>query len=194
MVKKLRDLDRWVEASSGILFPGEALRTVSVTINPVGPAVARVVPYQLNSKGAHTYDKDSAVFLGVFDQMETLEITWGGSFAVFFEDAVEVWVLRDQTPLAIAADPDSPKFTRFEKQGLFVDDLGVALHRQAVLSRLANKQNEQAANVREAGLRQQLEELGKLVAGLTKAEEARVKTAEVKPEAKAEDKAEQVQK
>jgi len=167
MTLRIRDLDRWYKVENGLLFQGEALRTVAVEVSTVGPTMVLVVPYTLDKAGRPTYDRDEAVFGGVVEGRETIEVTWGGNFALAFDMEAEVWALRDQTPVAIPSDPDLPKFTRFEKQGLFVDDLSVALHRQAVLTRLAEKSKIEAQNVREAGLQQQLAELAAQVKALT---------------------------
>lgn len=167
MTIRIRDLDRWYKVETGLAFHGEALRTVAVEISTVGPTMLMVVPFTLDKKGLPTFSRDDAVFGGVVEGREVIEVTWGGNFALAFDEGSEVWALRDQTPVATPADPALPKFTRFEKQGLFIDDLGVALHRQAVLTRLAEKSKTEAQNLREAGLVQQLAELSAKVAALT---------------------------
>lgn len=167
MTLRIRDLDRWYKVENGLSFHGEAMRTVAVEVSTVGPTMVLVVPFQLDKAGRPTYDRDEAVFGGVVEGRETIEVTWGGNFALAFDVEAEVWALRDQSPVAMPADPELPKFTRFEKQGLFVDDLSVALHRQAVLTRLAEKSKVEAQNVREAGLQQQLADLEAKVKALT---------------------------
>lgn len=167
MTLRIRDIDRWYKVEAGLAFYGEAMRTVAVEVSTVGPTMVLVLPFILDKAGRPTYNRDDAVFGGVVEGRETIEVTWGGNFAIAFDVESEVWALRDQSPVAMPSDPDLPKFTRFEKQGLFVDDLSVALHRQAVLTRLAEKSKVEAQNVREAGLQQQLADLAAQVRALT---------------------------
>lgn len=167
MTLRVRDIDRWYKVTSGALaFHGDKLRTVAVTVSSVGPTRVMVVPFTVNSKGQNTWLEDDAVLGGVVEGREAIEVTWGGNFALIFDEGVEVWALRDNTPVSVPADPALPKFTRFEKQGLFMDELSVALHRQAVLTRLATKSETEAATRREVALQDKLEEMSRAIAAL----------------------------
>lgn len=163
-MRRIHDLQRWYKAESALLlYPGdrELYREVQLTVNVTGLAALYMVPYEKDRKGQVKTDDDSRVLLGVVEagKPETFAFGWGGDFAVQFEASGEVWVLRDQTPVAIPGPPDSPEFTRLEKAAMFMDELDVVLHRQAVLQRMSQRSEVNERNERDTQLRQHNEAL-----------------------------------
>lgn len=154
-MKKLRiaNLDQWAQPKDGIiLYKGTPKRTVALEINPVGPVAAYLL--EGGKKGAR-------VLLAVIDEPTEISFTWEGDFAVELEG--EAWVRRDQTPVFVEADPALPVYTRFEKVGLYHDEVGMALHRQAVLQRLQATGSADESSLRAQRLEEQLAKQGKLI-------------------------------
>lgn len=177
-MRRIHDLQRWYQAESNfLLYPGEPdfYREVQLTVNVTGLAALYMVPYDTDGKGKVAFRLDDKVLLGVVGagKPDTFAFGWGGDFAVQFEASGEVWVLRDQTPVAIPGPPDSPEFTRLEKAAMFMDELDIVLHRQSVLQRMSqraelNERNEQDTQLRQRNeaLEVQLRELAEKVAAL----------------------------
>lgn len=149
-MKKLRIANReqWAQPEGGIiLYRGTGARTVSLEINPVGPVVA----YYVQGQGK----KLEKTLLAVLDEPTELIFMGDGDFAVQLEG--EAWVRRDQTPIFVEADPELKPYTRFEKVGVYHDEIGMALHRQATLQRLVDADGAAESSMRARRLEQTLE-------------------------------------
>lgn len=157
-MKKFRvaNLDQWARPADGIIaYVGTPKRTVALEINPVGPVVAYL---KEPGKGGHR------ILLAVIDEPTEITFTWEGNFNVELEG--EAWVRRDQTPVFVEADPDLPVYTRFEKVGLYHDEVGMALHRQAVLQRLQAADGADETSLRARRLEERLAKQDALIAEL----------------------------
>ncbi|UYD39166.1 MAG: hypothetical protein [Wigfec virus K19_56] len=100
-------------------------------LNTVGPCVARL---HLPDDGK----KAGKVFLiGVYEGNQTVQFGIAAqSVMVSLEPSGEVWY-RKRDSFAVADNPNPDvSFTRKENMGLEMDELGIALHRQAVLNRI----------------------------------------------------------
>lgn len=162
MVKHVKNLDRWylVPEKKGVPFEGTLSREVEMKVMCVGPCVLYVTGL---ANGKAVGDR---MLLGYVDGgEETFRWRMAGNFAVTFDASGEVWVYRDQTPVGAEA-PNGKSMTRVEKAGLYVDELGHALHRQAVLQRLATRQKTDQETAYTRGLEKRLEELVATVAAL----------------------------
>lgn len=153
-----------VPAGEAVVYRGSLEREVSIRVNTAGPCMVYV--QQLDASGTKPLDKAPRYLLGMVENGQQ-EFMWrmAGNFAVTFDPTGEVWVYRDQTPLAIAGEGKG-SFVRLEKIGVHVDELGVALHRQAVLNRLQRSQETVSENIRAKGLETRLAELAALVDSL----------------------------
>lgn len=151
---RIANLDQWAKPAGGlIVYEGSGPRHVSLEINPVGPVVA----YYLQGEGKTM----SKVLLAVVDEPTELMFSGDGNFSVQLEG--EAWVRRDQTPIFVEADPELSSYTRFEKVGLYHDEIGMALQRQAVLQRLANMDGAAESSLRARRLEEQLQSTNDLV-------------------------------
>lgn len=108
--------------------------SIEMELRTVGPAVARVSVFPNGAKKAVSY------LLGVFEDGDTINVSVDAPQVVLsFDEGTEVWY-RDLTVPIGKENPDPSKtFTRMEKPGLYMDELGIALHRQAVLGRIAER-------------------------------------------------------
>lgn len=159
-VKNLRDYYK-VPKTGGVFFYGTADREVELKVKSAGPCVVYV--QQLDEAGEKPLPKSERYLLGMIDNgEETFAWRLPGNFVVTFDPTGEVWVYRDQTPMAIPGKGGAP-FVRLEKMGVHVDELGVALHRQAVLNRLQRSQETIGENIRAKELEARLADLTKLV-------------------------------
>lgn len=180
-MKKMRiaNLDQWAVPKGGVItWQGSGRRQVAIEVNPVGPVVA----YYMQGEGK----AQTKTLLAVLD--EPTEVIFHGedNFAVHLEG--EAWVRRDQTPIFVEADPDLVSFTRFEKVGLYHDEIGMALHRQAILQRLSAADGAHETSQRAQRLEAQLGEVNDLVKTLVAERDARAaadKKAAEEAEAKA---------
>lgn len=175
MAKRITDLGRWYNVPKGSLgFPGEGRRTVEVTLNSVGPCVVRAAPWLKRGTKAEAFG--DAVLVGCFEGMETYQVTVQDDYALLLEPSGEVWALRDMTPVALPVEQIS--LTRLEKPGLYMDELGIALARQATLSRMLESERSSEAAMRrreadadltrrEAALEARLKGLDEKIAALT---------------------------
>jgi len=160
-MRRIKNIGQWYkyDPKEVVVYEGTSLREVMLEVNPVGPCAVYLVPF-VNGKPV---PKDR-VLLAVSDKQEELCWVSDGNFGVVLEPTVEVWLRRDQTPVAVPADPESKSLTRFEKAGLYVDALGHALHQQAVLNRLASRMDQdRAPRPQEERNMARLEELTALV-------------------------------
>lgn len=164
-MKRVRELENWYKVPEGeaIVYNGILERTVELRVMAVGPLILRVAP--LDDKGKVTTER---FFLGYVESgEETFQWTRAGDFAVILEPTVEVHVWRDQSPVAKPLQDRGPSFTRFEKAGLYVDPLGIALHRQAVLERLSQRQQRQDGSDYTRSLEERLAKLAEQIEALT---------------------------
>lgn len=163
---RIKNLMDWykVPTGEGVRFLGKADREVELKVNTAGPCIVYV--QRLDDKGEKPLAKSERYMLGMVDNgQEAFVWRMPGNFVVTFDATGEVWIYRDQTPLAIPGKGE-PSFVRLEKMGVHVDELGVALHRQAVLNRLQRSQETVGENVRAKALEKQLADLTKLVESL----------------------------
>lgn len=167
MVRHVKNLDRWYQLPDGdaVTYRDELQsRTVELQIMAVGPCV--VYLHDLDPLEVEPKAVGPKMLLGYVEAgEETFRFTREGHFAVSF-DATEVWVYRDQVPVAADAGPVK-SFTRFEKAGLYVDALGMALHRQSVLTKLAARQANADGIAYTRGLEDRLAALARQVEALT---------------------------
>lgn len=164
-MKRVKNLDQWYKVTGPIVFDNPMGGTHEVELNPIGPCVARL---QLGvvEDGKFKPDKGAGVLLGLIDQLDGYQFTVTQPCAVHLE-AQEVWARRDQTPVAVPFDPESPSFTRLEKAGLFVDEIDVLLHRQSVLQRLSASQALGEERQKSERLERRLDELVAQITALT---------------------------
>jgi len=180
-MRHIKNIDRWYRVANNTLlvYEGDAERTVEIAINAVGPCVARLVAVH-QEKGKWVPQGDPFLLGLVEGGREDFRWTANGNFAVVLETTGEAWVYRDMTPVSVQADESLEVFTRMEKAGLYMDDLGIALHRQAVLQRLQHKQQRELADDYTQSLEQRLQVLADQVEALTN-----VSTAETEQEIEA---------
>lgn len=174
MAKRMTDLERWYRVDGGSLgFPGAGRRTIEVRLNSVGPCVVRCAPWDMGNKKEPFGE---AVLVGCFEGQETFQVTVNGHAALLLEPTVEVWALRDMSPVAMQVEQIS--LTRLEKPGVYMDELGIALARQATLSRMLESQRssersrlqreaDAQLSAREADLEKRLKGLDERIAALT---------------------------
>lgn len=85
---------------------------------------------------------------------------------VVLQPSAEVW-FRKRTVFQSADNPNPDQnFTRMEKPGLYQDELGIALHRQAVLNRIQQTASETASAAAARRMAKQLEDLTGQIAEL----------------------------
>lgn len=174
-MKRIKNLQQWYKVPSGeaLYYWGDIERAVEIELNTVGPCAVYVETLDLNRNPLERY------FLGVAEGLETFQWRLEGDFAVVLDPSGEVWARRDQSPVSLPA-PEGESFTRFEKAGLYVDEIGMALHRQAVLNRMAASQATGEERRTSKALEQRLADLTAQVAKLT-AEKPPEKVAEPVP-------------
>lgn len=135
-VFKINRLNEWVPVKEGITFIGLENRTVKLQLNAEGMTSFMLIGLDLDAKPT-----GEEVFLGAFQGLDKIEFTCEGNFlvAVKPEKGKQVWYLDDRESVAQEA-PDGTSFTRFEKRGMSAPDpLQLALHTQAVMNRLSNR-------------------------------------------------------
>lgn len=150
-MKKLRvaNLDQWAIPQGRIVYHASGFKTHAIEVNPVGP----VVVYLTNGKKGHR------VLVGVIDEPTEVQFGWDGPCMLELEG--EAWVRRDRTPIFSEADPDAVSYTRFEKVGLYHDEIGMALKRQATLQRLHDMDGAAQSSMRAQRLEQELASVNK---------------------------------
>lgn len=134
----------------------QELRLVSV-----GPCAVFIVPP--TSKGKD----DKLYLLGVFEGDETFQFAFPAfEYKVIVDPSGPVYYASPTGE--VAQDVGEVKsFTRLEKPGLYMDELGIALHRQAVLSRISAARENVTKDAYQRQLERQLAELSEQVAALT---------------------------
>lgn len=132
----------------------------------VGPCVARLV---LPAEGKA---KEQAYLLGCFEGHETIQFAIKAPLAVIvLEPSAEV-AYRQQKTFAVADNPNPDEnFTRNERMGLEMDELGIALHRQAVLNRIEQSRQRLQDDQYTSALERKLAETSAAVERLVKAQE-----------------------
>lgn len=140
-MRHVKNLEQFyqVPAKEVLIYWGDMRRSVEIELNAVGPCAAYVQKVEVDrDAGPKAKPKyiGERYLLGTFEGLEAFRWSLDGNFAVILEPSGEVWARRDQTPLSVP-NPDTEVYTRFEKAGLYVDELGTLLHRQAVLQRMA---------------------------------------------------------
>jgi len=172
--KKITNVDQYVQndGKAPIVFKAQAGNDTvhaEFQINTVGPCVARVQLPDEGKKPGKQY------LLGTFEGRETIQFAIAAQqVAVFLEPSGEVWVRREKV-FATADNPNPEEnFTRMEKMGLEMDELGIALHRQAVLNAIESDRRQIVADSYTRRLERQLEETNAVVKKLADAEAARV--------------------
>lgn len=175
-MRHIKNLDQWYEVPTGgiLVYRGKLERAVEIELNSVGPCAVFVQRISLAEDAADPKTKPKWVgdqyFLGTFEGLDGFRWRLDGDFAVSFEPSGKVFARRDQTPLAVP-NPDEVSYTRHEKAGLYVDELGTLLHRQSVLSRMANSQAMGEERRHNSVLEQRIAELAEQVKKLTPVKE-----------------------
>lgn len=180
-MRHIKNLEQWykVPASGILVYRGDMERTTEVELNVVGPCVVYVQRIELDELEPDPKQKAKWIgekyLLGVIEGLDAFRWRLEGNFALSFDASGEVWARRDQSPVSYP-NPDSEVYTRFEKSGLYVDELGTLMHRQAVLHRLNSSQAMGEERRENSALLKRLEALTKQVEALTpKASEAPTK-------------------
>lgn len=159
---RVRNLEEYELYGVGdkLMCPGEGARTVSFDVNPVGPVVVRLYTKVPGKK------EPVAKLVGWAERQETFDVTVKGECWVQLEPSMEVWV-RHKWKRVVNPNPgEGETFTVMEKMGLYVDDIGVALHRQAVLAKIANDRENYGRDAYQRQLETQLLELNKRIEAL----------------------------
>lgn len=168
--KKIQNIDefRAYNEKSRITFTAQGPEGViggEIEIVTVGPCVARlVVP-------AEGKAKEQVYLLGCFEGHETIQFAIKAeNAAVVLEPSGEV-SYRQQKTFAVADNPNPDEnFTRNERMGLEMDELGIALHRQAVLNRIETGRERLVADQHTRSLERKLQETNERVDALLKAQ------------------------
>lgn len=188
-MRHIKNLEQWYKVPAGevLTYRGTTERTVEVELNSVGPCVVYTQRIELDEVEPDPKKKAKWVgeryLLGTFEGLEGFRWRLDGNFAVVLDGSPEVWARRDQSPVSLP-EPEGESYTRFEKAGLYVDELGTMLHRQATLQRMANSQAQGEERTVNRQLRARLDELTAMVSKLQPKAEARpeVKADDVKPD------------
>lgn len=155
---KLQNVDqfRLYDPKSRIVFRANGDTGIihgEVEINTVGPCVARL------SLPAEGKAEPVQYLLGCYEGNVTIQFAIGAPLAaVVLEPSGEAWYRNAET-FAVSDNPNPDEnFTRLEKMGLEQDELGIALHRQAVLSRIQNERSQSVSDQYTRNLERQLAE------------------------------------
>lgn len=132
-VHNVEQFQRWDDKSRIVFRANDNSGVIGaeLEINTVGPCVARVhLPDEGKNPG-------KVYLLGVFEGNQTIQFGISAeTVMVALEPSSEVWYRKSDT-FATAENPNpNVSFTRMENMGLEMDELGIALHRQAVLNRI----------------------------------------------------------
>lgn len=131
-------------------------------INTVGPCVARL---QLPNEGKKP---GKAWLLGTYEGHETISFSIDAPLArVVLEPSGEVWWRRSEVFASNANPNPEETFTRMEKPGLYQDELGIALHRQATLNRIYAAQEGAVADAHTKRLERMIAEMSDKIEALT---------------------------
>lgn len=179
VVRNIKDFQRVAEVSN-IQFGGEGSRQVELELNPVGPVTVYMV--QPGEKKGEAQEW----LVAVVDSHEMLCFEGHGVFAVRLEPSHEVWVRRSEHTVVTGED-SGDTLTRMEKQGLYLDDLSIALHRQAILTRIQQEEDGRQRKSHADSLERKLDATSKLV------EELQRQLAEKNPPGEQESAAEDVE-
>lgn len=175
--KKIQNIEEFREYKQGdtlryVAQGPEGVIGGELEIVTVGPCVARLhIPG--DKKGSVT-----KYLLGCFEGHETIQFAIKAPEAVVvLEPSAEV-AYRQQKTFAVADNPNPDEnFTRNERMGLEMDELGIALHRQAVLNRIEQSrqrlQDDQYTSTLERKLAETSAAVEQLVKAQRDAEEAR---------------------
>lgn len=140
---------------------------VEFDITPVGPAVVRAQAPDDKGKPGQTW------LVGVYDEPETLRFALPfKAVQVIIEPSLEAWVRRPRTVAAHENPNEDETFTRMEKQGIDLDPMTVALHRQAIMTRIATNRENVERDSYTSRLERGLADLAAQVEALTAAKQA----------------------
>lgn len=159
-VRNLKDYERYEEGDK-LLLPGEDVRVVTFDVNPVGPCVVRLYTRHPGVK------EPSSVLVGWCEHAETFDVTVEGQCWVQLEPSGEAWVRHKFRRVANPNPSEGETFTRMEKMGLYVDEIGVALHRQAVLQSIAASREGYVRDAYQRQLEKDLVDMRAQIAALT---------------------------
>lgn len=180
-MRHIKNLEQWYLVPTGeiLTFRGDAERTVEIELNAVGPCSAYVQRLKLDDDAPDPKKKaiwtGERYLLGTFEGLEAFRWRLDGNFGVVLEHSPEVWARRDQSPVSLP-EPEGESYTRFEKAGLYVDELGTMLHRQAVLTRMSNSQAQGEERRENASLRRRLDDMAAMIEKLSLSAEPLVET------------------
>lgn len=163
----IRNIDKFAryEAGEKIHYDGYGARTIAIDVVPVGPCVMRL--HRADAKKG-----EAGQVIAILDRQETVKVDVKGDVAVSFEPAGELWYAAQRITVTKIAQ-DEASLTRLEKPGLYMDELSIALHRQAVLQRIQANQLEEARTAHTTQLERRLADMASQIEALAKpAEEA----------------------
>lgn len=128
-------------------------------ITPLGPVAVRVqAPDEKKGEPGQSW------LVGVYESAETLRFAVPFKAAkVVLEPSGEVWVRRPHVAAASENPNPDETFTRMEKQGIDMDPMSIALHRQAVMNRIATGRDNAERDSYTASLERKLAEISQTV-------------------------------
>lgn len=149
----IRNIDKFVRYETGdkIHYDGHGPRTIAIEIIPVGPCVIRL-HRATDKKGA------AGQVVAMLERHETVKVDISGDVAVSLEPSGEVWYAAQRITVTKIAQDDA-SLTRLEKPGLYMDELSIALHRQATLQRIQANQLEEQRSAYTTQLERRLEQM-----------------------------------
>jgi len=162
----IRNIHKYSQFETGdkIYFDGEGARTIAIEVIPLGPCAVRWNRV-LNKKPV-------AQLVAVVDRHETVKVDVSGDGFVTLEPSAEAWFYAQRITVTKIAQDDA-SLTRLEKPGLYMDELSIALHRQAVLQRIQANQLEETRTAYTTQLERRLADMASQIEALAKpAEEA----------------------
>jgi len=166
-MRKVRNLSEYKKFMHGdfLVVPTQGVRVISFEVNPYGPVAMYWQPRpQVTKKGEEPPER---MFIGATDEPDEFHVTVDGPGEVVFEPSSEVWV-RHQLVKATNPNPgEGETFTRMERMGIHVDEIGAALHRQAVMNRIVAHRENYARDVYQGRLEKQMADLTATIAKLT---------------------------
>lgn len=135
---------------------------VELEINPVGPCVVRA-----HAPDTKKGEPGESWLVGCYDSPETLRFALPLKACRVSLEAAEVWVRRPRTVSTEQNPNPDETFTRMEKQGIDMDEMSVALHRQAVFNRIAANRDMAERDAYTRQLESKLNQLSEQIATLT---------------------------
>lgn len=177
-MRKIKNVEEFVPYKDELMFVGieGQRRTLEVEINAIGPCVV----WLKQLKGEKQVTKH---LLGCHEGLETYQVdVEAHTVAIEIEEGTP-WVRVVRGKVAAPNPSEGETFTRMEKLGLHVDELGVALHRQSILQGIASQRENLERDNYQRSLERRLGELTTLIDKLKPKEEGEPKAEAPKAEA-----------